>query len=90
MKIIRPAIAGTLESSDAMVRVLPSAVRTIEIESVVMAQYGDEIRRAVEEMLQYMGVNEGEIYVSDRGAIDCVLRARMEAALYRAANEEEG
>ena len=43
MKLIRKAVAGTLESSDALVEVSPAPGVELEIESAVMAQFGDAI-----------------------------------------------
>ena len=54
MEIKKPAVAGTLESSDAMVTVEPNEGCGIEFEldSVVMHQYGDSIRHTVMETLE--------------------------------------
>lgn len=90
MKIGKAALAGSLESSDALVQVWPQATRRVDIESVVLAQYGGEIRRVVDETLDELGVQGGRVHVNDRGAINCVLKARVETALRRAAAEEEG
>ena len=45
MKLIRKAVAGTLESSDALVEVSPAPGVELEIESAVMAQFGDAIEK---------------------------------------------
>lgn len=83
-KIVRSATAGTLESSDVFVSLEPSdAGLDIEIESVVLKQFGDEIRRAVEETLKEMNVDSAKVSVVDRGALDCVIRARVETAVLR-------
>lgn len=83
-EIIRPASAGTLESSDAYVEIEPWD-RGIEInlESVVKAQFGQAIEAAVRETLAALGVERAKLTVSDRGALDCVVRARVEAAVAR-------
>lgn len=89
MNIMRAASAGTLESSDAMILVSPGEGRlTIEIESVVLPQFGPAIRQAVEEVAQEMGVSAGTIRVSDRGALACTLKARVETALARGTEAE--
>ena len=83
MIVVSGAVAGTLESSDAYVRVEPWESLEIEIASVVQRQYGQQIRQAVEAVLQEQGITAGRIQVQDRGALDCVIRARVETALAR-------
>ena len=84
MEIKKPAIAGTLESSDAQVSVEP-ADDGIELylESSVINQYGRQIRATVLETLDRLGVTEGKVTVVDKGALDCTLKARVECAVFR-------
>ncbi|MBR6786657.1 MAG: citrate lyase acyl carrier protein [Clostridia bacterium] len=83
-KIIRSATAGTLESSDALVTVAPHENGVvIEVDSVVQKQFGEEIFRAVEETLRALEVKDARVSVVDRGALDCVIRARVETAVLR-------
>ena len=87
-KIIRSATAGTLESSDVFVTLEPNdAGLEIEIDSVVLKQFGGEIRRAVEETLSDLQVTCAKVSVVDRGALDCVIRARVETAVLRGKGE---
>ena len=79
-KIIRSATAGTLESSDALVTVAP---HENGVDSVVQKQFGEEIFRAVEETLRALEVKDARVSVVDRGALDCVIRARVETAVLR-------
>lgn len=83
MKIVKNAVAGTLESSDIFICVEPSEGLEIEIESVVKDQYYHSIYNTVEEVLKEHQVEEGKISVNDRGALDCVIRARLETAVKR-------
>lgn len=84
MDILYRASAGTLESSDAYVEIEPGHDGvTIELESVVQAQFGDAIRFAVEDVLQSEGVENANVRIVDRGALECVIRARVEAAICR-------
>lgn len=87
-KIIRRATAGTLESSDVFVTLEPhdSGVE-IEIDSVVHKQFGPTILKAVEEVLADCGVDSAKVSVVDRGALDCVIRARVETAVERGKGE---
>lgn len=84
MEIVKQAAAGTMESSDAYVTVAPASELEVEISSVVFNQYGAEIRRCVEAVLRDLSVTNGKITVSDKGAIDCVIAARVETAVKRA------
>ena len=82
MKILRNAVAGTLESSDLFVQIEPDEDELVlEIDSVVANQYMDAIRACVLESLEEFQVSTGKIYIKDKGALDCVIKARMETAL---------
>ena len=82
------ATAGTLESSDVLVTVEPcEAGLEIEIDSVVQKQFGAQILKAVEEVLHEQLIEQGRLSVVDRGALDCVIRARVETAALRGKGE---
>lgn len=84
MDILHRASAGTMESSDAYVEIEPANNGiSIELESVVQAQFGDAIRSAVQEVLKSEGVQHANVRIIDRGALECVIRARVEAAVCR-------
>lgn len=84
MDILKPANAGTLESSDAQVTVEPNEHGiTLEISSSVMNQYGRQIKQTVLETLARLGVTNAAVTVVDHGALDCTIRARVECAVYR-------
>ncbi|MBQ7341243.1 MAG: citrate lyase acyl carrier protein [Oscillospiraceae bacterium] len=84
MKIVRAASAGTLESSDAYVEIEPAKDGIqLQVESVVMDQFGDAIEKTVREVLQEQSVENANVRLVDRGALDCVIRARVEAAVLR-------
>lgn len=87
--ILRSASAGTLESSDVYVEIAP-ADNGIEIDlnSVVQAQFGDDILAVVREVLADCGVENAKLTIQDRGALDCVIRARVETAVIRGKGEE--
>lgn len=87
-QIIRRANAGTLESSDVFVTLEPhEGGLEIEIDSVVKNQYGDAIRATVEDVLRDMQVASARVTIVDRGALDCVIRARVETAVMRGKGE---
>ena len=87
-ELLKRAVAGTMESSDAYVELEPG-VNGIEldIDSVVINQFGDQLRAVVEEVLQEQGVANAKVKLIDRGALDCVIRARVETAVVRAKGE---
>ena len=66
MQIENNAMAGTLESSDALVTVEPgdSGIE-LEITSSVMNQYGRQIRATVLDTLGRLGVTSGHVTVVD-------------------------
>ena len=87
-EINRASVAGTLESSDVYVELSPSdSGIEIELDSVVLDQFGEDIRRTVSEVLEENGVRSARISLVDRGALDCVIRARVETAILRAKGE---
>jgi citrate lyase subunit gamma (acyl carrier protein) len=90
MKIVKEAIAGTLESSDLLVKVAPGGAGTMDviIRSEVIKQFGKQIRRVVDETLSKLGVSEGTVIVEDKGALDYAIRARVQAAVLRGAASE--
>ena len=91
MDIIKEAIAGTLESSDVLVKVLPSqdGSLTLHVQSEVIKQFGKQIRASVMQTLDALSVQAATVVVSDKGALDCVIRARVQAAVLRAAGAQE-
>ena len=88
MDIVKCASAGTMESSDAYVEVEPGTEGLqLELESVVLQQFGDAIRAVVREVFEEQGVENARVRVVDRGALECVLRARVETAIVRGKGE---
>ena len=87
MKISKSAVAGTLESSDALIRIEPASSLSIEINSSVGKQFGEAIEQTVRATLAKLGITEANVVVEDKGALDCVLQARVKAAAMRATDE---
>jgi len=84
MEIKLSASAGTMESSDAYVEIEPGTEGVkLQLESVVMGQFGQSIEKAVRNVLQEMEVENANVRVVDRGALECVIRARVETAVLR-------
>lgn len=90
MEIRRPGMAGTLESGDCQV-IVEAGEGTIDLtlESVVMNQFGNQIRKVTLETLKRLGVDNVKITIIDKGALDCTLKARIEGALYRSQEQKD-
>lgn len=86
MEIVTTGLAGTMESSDIMVTVSKATREgiTIELTSSVSKQFGKQIRGVIRECAQKLGVAAADITAIDQGALDCVIRARVKTAIYRA------
>lgn len=85
MKILKNAVAGTMESSDAYIEIEPgNGQLNLSVESVVKKQFGDKIMASVRDVLDEYNVEDANVRVVDRGALDCVIRARVETAILRA------
>ncbi|MCI8690671.1 MAG: citrate lyase acyl carrier protein [Oscillibacter sp.] len=84
MEIKKTAIAGTLESSDCLVTVEPGEGGIeLELSSVVIRQFGTQIRKVIGETLERLEVTDARLTVVDKGALDCTIKARVECAVYR-------
>ena len=77
MEITRPAVAGTLESSDCQVMIEEGDGKVeFSLESSVINQYGNQIRKVALETLNNLGVNNAKVTMIDKGALDCTIKAR--------------
>ena len=84
MEIKLSASAGTMESSDAYVEIEPGTDGVkLQLESVVIGQFGEAIEKAVRNVLEELAVENANVRVVDRGALECVIRARVETAVLR-------
>jgi len=86
--IKKEATCGREEKSDCVVIVEPSDTLEIIVKSKLQKLYGKAIRKTTEEMVERLGIKEGKIIVNDLGALDWVLRARIECAIRRAKEEK--
>lgn len=87
MEIMKPTVAGTLESSDCQVIVEPGeGRRELQLESTVINQYGNQIRRVILGVLDRLDIHDIKISVVDKGALDCTIKARVEGAIFRSMN----
>ncbi len=90
MKIEKPAVAGTLESSDCQVTVeAGEGTIELELESAVINQFGNQIRKVTLETLDRLGIHDVKITIIDKGALDCTIKARIEGAVFRSQEQKE-
>jgi citrate lyase subunit gamma (acyl carrier protein) len=77
--------AGTLESSDITIFIEPNKGMGIEInlKSTVENQFGNQIRKVIQETLEEIGITEALVRANDKGALDCTIRARVITAVNR-------
>ncbi len=88
MEIKKPAVAGTLESSDCQVTVEPGNGKVdFSLESAVIHQFGNQIKKVTLETLKDLGIDNVRISIVDKGALDCTIKARIEGAVYRAVDQ---
>ena len=89
--IIKSACAGTVESSDIYVEIelLPAGSGIeLSLTSVVYEQFGKEIEEVIKDTLKGLAVTDVKVIASDRGAVECTIRARVETAVCRGKGEE--
>ncbi len=82
MEIKQAAIVGTLESSDIQISISPNPGQglDIQLQSVVKSQFGDAIVATITEVLESFGIKDAIVDAVDRGALEWIIRARMQAA----------
>jgi citrate lyase subunit gamma (acyl carrier protein) len=87
MEIKAVGKAGTLESNDITVIIEPSDSNEIciNLKSSVEKQFGKQIKKVIEDTLLELGIINATVNATDKGALDCVIRARVQTAAYRAA-----
>lgn len=86
MEIKQAAVAGTLESSDLQVSIYPNEGRGLDIrlQSIVKSQFGDSILATAKSVLDLFAIDDAVVAITDKGALDWVIRARVQAACCRA------
>ena len=93
---MKPKIAaqsGTFESSDVIFLIEPlpdNSGRKLEIFSSVMQQYGSSFNRIVTEMLDEYQMTDIHLIAKDKGALEPTIKARLETAIKRSMDRQEG
>ena len=85
MKISKPAKAGTLESNDILIMVSPNTKGGVDLklESIVMKQFGEAIKKTIFEKLKELEIEDIIIIAQDKGALDYTIKSRVETAIKR-------
>lgn len=86
MEINKISKAGTVESNDIYIVMMPSLEGGIdlELESIVIKQFGDDIKTVILQTLKELGVENAIVKAHDKGALDYTIKARVETAVKRA------
>lgn len=82
--------AGTLESGDILIQLSPGNGKGIEInlDSTVSFQFGRQIKNVIRETLEKLDINDVVVDATDKGALDCTIKARTTAAAVRATGKD--
>lgn len=84
---MRMAQAGTLESADCLVTVLGAEGFVLDYRGGNRKLFGERTRKLVSETLERFEVSGVQVTIQDQGALELVIRARLETALARAMKE---
>jgi len=93
---MKPKIAaqsGTFESSDVIFLIEPlpdNSGRKLDISSTVMQQYGSSFKRIVTDMLDEYQMTDIHLIAKDKGALEPTIKARLETAINRSMERQEG
>ena len=85
---IKNAVAGTLESGDILIQISPGEGLQVDLQSSVSAQFGRQIKAVITETLEGLGIGDAYVKATDKGALDCTIRARVTAAAVRATGKD--
>ncbi len=87
---IKNANAGTLESGDILIQISPNPASGVEVnlDSTVAYQFGTRIKEVIKETLCEAGIDDVIVDATDKGALDCTIKARTMAAAVRATGKD--
>lgn len=80
---MKTVLAGSYDSSDCMILLKESETKVIEIDSIVYKQFGRQIKETIETVLNERNVHNIYVKITDKGALDYTIRARLNEALDR-------
>ncbi|MGD9939167.1 MAG: citrate lyase acyl carrier protein [Clostridia bacterium] len=88
MILVHEATAGTSESGDARVTVIPRPGEglSLELKGPSIDRFGEKIRAVALTTLTALGVSDARVSIDEKGALDATIQARLAAACGRAAD----
>ncbi|MFD1317177.1 citrate lyase acyl carrier protein [Loigolactobacillus zhaoyuanensis] len=85
MEIENTAMAGTLESSDIQIMIGKGTDGIkIQLDSDVKKEFGEQIENVIRQTLLANHIDTANVKAVDKGALDCVIKARTLAVANRA------
>lgn len=90
MEIKETGVAGTTDKNDCKVTI-SKGNGNIEIilNSKVIYEYGDHIKEIIKNELTKWNIDNVHIEIEDMGAFDHIIKARLEAAIFRSQSINE-
>ncbi len=85
MKTSKSVVAGRKAKADIEISLNSSSVKEVEVnlESSVQRFFGNHIRNYIKRYLSSLGLSACKIDATDDGALDFVIKSRIESALYK-------
>jgi citrate lyase subunit gamma (acyl carrier protein) len=80
---MKMASCGTLESNDCLITVRKDDQIVIQIDSIVLDQFGAQIEKVIQETLKKRGIQSLFVHIQDKGALDYAIIARLNTAIDR-------
>ncbi len=81
--------AGSVESSDCLIRVSKHDTMEVVIESIVLEQFGDQIKQVINDTLSHQNINNILVECFDKGALDYTIKSRLMTAIKRMRDANE-
>jgi citrate lyase subunit gamma (acyl carrier protein) len=85
-QLLKPAQAGTVESSDILIMLAPAEPGTgiqLDLVSPTMQQYGEHIKSLIIKTLESYGITDAQVSANEKGALDYTIEARTKTAIKR-------
>lgn len=86
-KLLKPAQAGTVESTDILIMLAPAEPGTgiqVKLASPTMQQYGEHIKNLIIKTLKTHEIQDAVVHANEKGALDYTIEARVKTAITRA------
>lgn len=83
MHINRKAVAGTLQSNDCFVEIMPNDKLEINIKSIVFNEFSEEIEKVIRDTLKKLNVENCKLNIKDKAALDCTIKSRVESVIMK-------